>query len=70
MSNKKAINVNWVYKLKLIPNGEITNYKARLVTTGFQRSGIKFNKVYASVARLATIRIIVAITSYIGWKMQ
>jgi hypothetical protein len=29
--NKRAIDVTWVFKLKLKPNGEIAKHKARLV---------------------------------------
>lgn len=35
MSSKKTIHVKYVCKLKLSPNGEVTNYKARLVAKGF-----------------------------------
>lgn len=70
-SNKKPIDVKQVYKLKLRPNGEIAMYKARLVARGFlQKLGIEFNEVYAPVARLETIRVVVAIATYKGWKMH
>lgn len=68
---KKVIDVKWFYKLKLIPNGEIANYKAMLVAKGFlQRPGIDFNEVYAPIYRLETIRIIVEIAKNKGWKMH
>ncbi|GAU44851.1 hypothetical protein TSUD_112250 [Trifolium subterraneum] len=70
-TDKRAIDVKWIYKLKLRPNGEIAKYKARLVSRGFlQKAGIDFNEVYAPVARLETIRIVVAIAAYNGWKMH
>ncbi|GAU51473.1 hypothetical protein TSUD_95880 [Trifolium subterraneum] len=70
-TDKKAIDVKWIYKLKLRPNGEIAKCKARLVARGFlQKAGIDFNEVYAPVARLETIRIVVAIAAYNGWKMH
>jgi hypothetical protein len=34
-TDKKEIDVKWIYKLKLRPNGEIAKYKARLVARGF-----------------------------------
>ncbi|KAK2456889.1 putative mitochondrial protein [Trifolium repens] len=33
--NKRPIDVKWVFKLKMKPNGEIAKYKARLVAKGF-----------------------------------
>lgn len=35
-----------------------------------QKPGIDFDEVYAPVARLETIRIIVLMTSYRGWKIH
>ena len=47
-SNKKAIEVKWVFKTKVKPSGEIAKYKARLVAKGFlQKPGLDFNEVYA-----------------------
>jgi len=34
-ANKKAIDVKWVFKLKLKLNGEIAKHEARLVVRGF-----------------------------------
>lgn len=43
-SNKRAIDVKWVYKTKMKPNGEIAKYKARLVAKGFLKNlGLEFN---------------------------
>lgn len=68
---KKPIDVKWVYKFKRRPNGEITKYKERLVARGFmQKHGIDLDKVYAPVARLKIIRIIVSTTGYRGWKIH
>jgi len=67
---KKVIGVKWVYKVKHKPNGEIAKYKARLVEKGFlQRKGIDYTEVFAPVARLETIRMIVAAACNIGWSM-
>ena len=42
MSYKRAIDVKWVYKLKLRPNGEIAQYKARPIARGFLQASYLF----------------------------
>lgn len=70
-SIKKSINVKWVYKLKQRPNGEISKHKARIVARGFlQKLGIDFDEVYAIVARLETIIIVVLTITYRGCKIH
>ena len=61
---KRPIDVKWVYKTKVKPNGDVSKYKARLVARGFlQKHGLDYNEVFAPVARLETIRLIVATAS-------
>ena len=61
---KRPIDVKWVYKTKVKPNGDVSKYKARLVARGFlQKHGLDYNEVFAPVARLETVRLIVAATS-------
>jgi hypothetical protein len=70
-SNKKAIAVKWVYKVKMSPQGQITRYKARLVAKGFlQREGIDYEEVFAPVARIETIRLVVALANANGWSIH
>ena len=69
-TSKKCIDVKWVYKTKLKPDGQVAKYKARLVARGFlQRQGLDYNEVFAPVARMETIRLIIAIASWKSWKM-
>lgn len=68
---KKVIDVRWIYKLKLKLDCEIVEYKSRFVVKGFlQRPEVDYNEVYAPVARLETIILVVVITTYKGWKMH
>jgi hypothetical protein len=67
---KTTIDVKWVFKVKYKPNGDVAKYKARLVARGFlQKEGIDFGEVFAPVARLETVRMVVAVASYNGWSM-
>ena len=60
--DKNCIDVKWVFKTKLKPNDQVAKYKARLVARGFlQKYGQDYYEVYAPVARMETIRLIVAI---------
>ena len=62
--NKKEIDVKWVYKVKLNPKGEVTRHKAGLVAKGFfQKEGIDFDEVFAPVARIETIRLLVGLAN-------
>jgi hypothetical protein len=68
---KKSIGVKWVYKVKVNPKGEVVKYKARLVVRGFlQRQGIDYEEVFAPVARLETVRLVVAHASMQGWNLH
>ncbi|GJZ06206.1 retrovirus-related pol polyprotein from transposon TNT 1-94 [Tanacetum coccineum] len=61
---KKAIqdeSTKWVFKNKLDENGVVSRNKARLVAQGYnQQEGIDFDETYAPVARLESIRILLA----------
>ncbi|GJU87479.1 retrovirus-related pol polyprotein from transposon TNT 1-94 [Tanacetum coccineum] len=67
---QKAIGVQWVYKAKKKAKGEVEKYKARLVEKGYkQKHDIDYEDVFAPVARLETIRIIIAIAAQYRWKI-
>ena len=58
---KKLIGVKWVYKVKYKPDGKVDWFKTRLVAKGYkQKPGIDYFEVFALVARLDTIRMIIA----------
>jgi len=57
-----------VYKTKLNKNGEIDKHRARLVAKGYaQQHGIDYTEVFAHVARLDTIRLVVALVAQKKW---
>ena len=66
----KTIGVKWVFKTKLNENGEIDKCKARIVAKGYaQQYGIDYTEVYAPVARLDTIRLVIALAAQEGWSI-
>ncbi|OMO99220.1 hypothetical protein CCACVL1_03887 [Corchorus capsularis] len=67
---EKAIGVKWVYKTKVKPNGEVDKYKARLVVKGYkQEYGVDYTEVFAPVARLDTVRMVIALAAQNSWSI-
>ena len=67
----KPIGLKWVFKLKKDSEGNVVKHKARLVAKGYvQRKGIDYNEVFAPVARLETIRLLLALSAKEGWEVH
>ena len=53
-----------VFKVKRDPSGKIIKHKARLVAKGYaQTQGVDFDEVFAPVARLETVRLMLALAA-------
>ncbi|GKC34307.1 retrovirus-related pol polyprotein from transposon TNT 1-94 [Tanacetum coccineum] len=64
------IGTKWVYRNKLDENGIVTRNKARLVAQGYnQQEGIDYDETYAPVARLESIRILLAYACALDFKL-
>jgi transposase InsO family protein len=69
-THKKSIGVKWVYKTKLNEKGQIEKHKARLVAKGFsQQPGTDYGETFAPVARLDTVRTLLAIAAQHKWQV-
>ena len=67
----RPISLKWVFKLKKDEKGVVTKHKARLVARGFvQQEGIDFDDAFAPVARMESVRVLLALAAQEGWKVH
>jgi 6-phosphofructokinase len=67
----RAIDLKWVYKVKWNEAGDVVQHKARLVVKGYvQRAGIDFDEVFALVAWLESVRMLVALAAHERWEVH
>lgn len=67
----RAIGLKWVFKVKRDPAGAVVKHKARLVAKGYsQRQGVDFDEVFAPVARLETVRLLLALAAHGKWEVH
>jgi hypothetical protein len=65
------IGLKWVFKTKRDAGGAVVRYKARLVAKGYvQREGVDFDEVFAPVARLDSVRALIAVAAHMGWQVH
>jgi hypothetical protein len=68
--NQNVVGTKWVFCNKQDEHGVVTRNKARLVAKGYsQVKGLDFGETYAPVARLESIRILLAYATYHGFKL-
>ncbi|GJT07486.1 retrovirus-related pol polyprotein from transposon TNT 1-94 [Tanacetum coccineum] len=64
------VKTKWVYRNKLDEKGVVSRNKARLVSQGYnQQEGIDYDETYAPVARLESIRILLAYACALDFKL-
>ncbi|GKD73074.1 zinc finger, CCHC-type containing protein [Tanacetum coccineum] len=60
----RPLGCKWIFKRKLKVDGTVEKFMERLVIQDFkQKSGIDYFDTYAPVARISTIRLLIAMTS-------
>jgi hypothetical protein len=68
--SQNVVGTKWVFRNKQDEHGVVTRNRARLVAKGYsQVEGLDFGETYAPVARLESIRILLAYATYQGFKL-
>eukprot|EP00253_Pinus_taeda_P002528 PITA_02528 len=69
-NNKSVIRTKWIFKNRLNENREVIRNNARLVCKGYaQQEGVDFEETFAPIARLESIRMFLAISSFQKFKV-
>jgi Reverse transcriptase (RNA-dependent DNA polymerase) len=66
-----SIENKWVFKRKSDMDGNLTAYKARLVTKGYKQiQGIDFDETFSPVVMFKSIRIFLAIVAFYDYEIS
>ena len=64
------VGLKWVFRNKLDREGNVIRYKVHLVVKGYcQEEGIEYEETFAPVARLESVRIILAYASHMNFEV-
>lgn len=67
---KRAIGCKWLYETKYRSDGSIDRHKARLVIQGCrQQKGIDCEETFAPIAKMTTVRAVLAIATMKDWNV-
>ena len=65
------VGSKWVFRLKKDANGAVTSHRARLVVQGFsQIPGVDFDETFAPIARMMSIRTVLALAARHDWEIH
>ena len=68
---RKLVQCKWVFQTKVDADGNKCKYKAILVAKCFsQVQGVDYHETFASVAKIDSIRLVLAISASKNWKVH
>jgi hypothetical protein len=68
---RRAIDLKWVFKVKRDEKGYVVKHKTRLVVKGYsQQQGVDYEEVFAPVARLEAVRLLLALAAHWSWEVH
>ena len=69
--HKRAISCKWVYRVKYKANGSMERYKTQLDAKGLtQQEGLDFTETFSLVAKMTTVKTLLAIATMRGWHLS
>ena len=64
------IDTKWIFRNKTDEDGNVIRNKARLVAQGYlQMEGVNYDETFAPVARMKSIRILLALACHLKFKL-
>lgn len=65
------IKLKWVYKVKKDVEENLVKHEARLMAkANMQKQGVNFHEVFASVARMDLVRLLIALVTQESWRLH
>ncbi|PKU67431.1 Retrovirus-related Pol polyprotein from transposon TNT 1-94 [Dendrobium catenatum] len=65
-----VLGCKWLFKTKLLPHGQVSTHKARLVAQGFaQEYGINYTETFSPVSKMPTVCILLTIALTRAWPI-
>lgn len=69
-ATQNIVGCKWVFKIKILPTGDLDKYKARLVAKGFnQQYGVDYSQTFSLVIKTTTIRLVLDIAVRKAWPI-
>ena len=70
-SKRKLVQCKWVYRTNMADDGSDMSYNAILVSKGFFKfHGVDYTETFASVAKMDSIRLFLAIITSKRWEVH
>jgi hypothetical protein len=66
----RAVECKWVFKKKIVIDGNVYVYKARLIAKGFQQvQGVDYVETFSIIAMLKSVNVMLALAAYFDWEI-